>query len=47
MFDVFSDGREDNEGMVQPLFLVIGPTCCAASDQHKASGEGFQLFSGR
>lgn len=47
MLDTFSDGREDKQGMIQPVFLVIGPTCCAASDQHKASGEGLHLFSGR
>lgn len=44
--DVFSDGGEDNQGMIQPLFLVAGPTS-AASDQHKARGEGLQLFSGK
>lgn len=44
--DIFSDRKEDNQGMIQPLFLVTGPTS-AASDEHKASGEGLQLFSGK
>lgn len=46
ILDIFSDRRKDHQGVIQPLFLVTGPTHCAASHQHKTSGEGLELFQG-